>query len=140
MRFVQRVARAFQAAGDNGGQVKLRLSPPDLGSLQMNITVKDGVMTAHVQAETQSAQNLLLSSLPDLRDRLAQQDIRLERFDVDLSNQSPGGMPQTPNQQQNADDAPRRPAAARSAAAASDAAQPAVATAYQGSGGLNVVI
>ena len=140
MRFVQRVARAFQAAGDNGGQVKLRLSPPELGSLQLNITVKDGAMTAHVQAETANAQNLLLNSLPDLRDRLAQQDIRLERFDVDLTNQSPGGMPQTPNQHQNPNDAPRRPAPTRNASAAIEAAPPIVANSYLGGGGLNVVI
>ena len=142
LRFVQRVTRAFQAAGDNGGQVKLRLSPPELGSLQLNITMKDGTMTAHIQAETSSAQNLLLNNLPDLRERLAQQDIRIERFDVDLMDHSPGGMPQTPDQNQNANDSGRRPPPSSNspATAATEAAAPLLAASYQGSGGLNVVI
>ena len=143
-RFIQRVARAFQAATDNGGQIKLRLSPPELGSLQLNITLKDGAMSAHIQAETPAAQNLLLNNLPDLRDRLAQQDVHIERFDVDLMDGSTGGMPQTPDQHQhNSDDLNRRMAPVKSSlggVTSTDAVGPAASTIYQGSGGLNVVI
>ncbi|OYV92956.1 MAG: hypothetical protein B7Z73_04115 [Planctomycetia bacterium 21-64-5] len=95
-RFVQRVARAFQTVGDQGGQIRLRLSPPELGSLQMQITVKQGALTAQIQADNSTAQQVLLGSLPDLRERLAQQDIRIERFDVDVSGQSSGGLSQSP--------------------------------------------
>ena len=42
MRFVQRVARAFQAVGDGGGSIRLRLRPPDLGSLSLELTVRNG--------------------------------------------------------------------------------------------------
>ncbi len=101
-RFVQRVARAFRAIGQRSGSLRLRLSPPQLGSLRLEITVRDGSMTARVEAETQTARNLLLDNLPALRDRLAQQDIRVKQFDVDLMDRSPGGLPdQTANHTQS---------------------------------------
>ena len=92
-RFVGRVARAFRAMGDRDGTVRLRLSPPELGSLRIEISVRNGIMTARVEAETATARNLLLDNLPALRERLAQQDIKIEQFDVDLSDRSPGGLP-----------------------------------------------
>src|SRR5204862_830526 len=38
-RFVGRVAKAFQTAHDRGGTLQLRLSPPELGSLRLELTV-----------------------------------------------------------------------------------------------------
>jgi len=93
-RFVRRVAGAFRAMGNREGSVRVRLSPPELGSLRLNISVRDGIMTARVEAETPAARNLLLDNLPALRDRLAQQDIKIEQFDVDLMDRSPGGLPE----------------------------------------------
>jgi flagellar hook-length control protein FliK len=142
VRFVQRVTRAFQAAGDQGGVVRLRLSPPDLGSLQVQISVKHGELSAHIQAETSAAQQVLLDNLPDLRDRLAQQDIRIERFDVDLMDQSPGGMPQTPqgNPDPNQYSRPAVPARVSMTASATAIAEPAGAAPITSNGALNVVI
>ena len=48
------------------------------------ITVNKGVHEARVEAETKEAKNLLLENLPALRDRLAQQNIKIQKFDVDL--------------------------------------------------------
>ena len=93
-RFVRRVAGAFRAMGNREGSVRVRLSPPELGSLRLNISVRDGAMAARVEAETSAARNLLLDNLPALRDRLAQQDIKIEQFDVDLMDRSPGGLPE----------------------------------------------
>lgn len=87
-RFVQRVARAFNTVGENGGTLRLRLSPPELGSLRIEIEVRGSTMTARIEAETSAARSVLLESLPALRDRLAEQNIKIERFDVELANQS----------------------------------------------------
>ncbi len=91
IRFVQRVARAFRAADDQGGEIRLRLSPPELGSLKVEVALRNGVMTAKLEAETTSARNLLLNNLPALRERLADQNIKIERFDVDLRQDGAGG-------------------------------------------------
>jgi len=91
VRFVQRVARAFEALGQRRGTVRLRLHPPELGSLRLEVTVQRGMMTARLETETHAARNLLLDNLPALRERLAQQDIRVQQFQVDLMDQPPGG-------------------------------------------------
>jgi flagellar hook-length control protein FliK len=99
VRFVQRVARAFEAAHDRGGHVRLRLHPPELGSLRVELTVRGGVMNARVEAESPAAQSLLLENLPALRERLAEHDIKVQRFDVDLFKGGAEGSPQQPGGQ-----------------------------------------
>lgn len=102
VRFVQRVEQAFQSVGDQGGSVRLRLSPPELGSLRIEISVNKGQMNARVETETPAARNVLLDNLPALRERLAQHDINVQRFDVDLMDRSMGGSAgQTPQQYQD---------------------------------------
>jgi flagellar hook-length control protein FliK len=96
VRFVQRVARAFEAMGERGGSVRLRLHPPELGSLRLEVTLRNGTMTARLEVESDSARTMLLDNLPALRDRLAQQEIKVDRFDVDVGDRSPGGTPQGP--------------------------------------------
>jgi flagellar hook-length control protein FliK len=91
VRFVQRVEQAFQDLSGQGGTVRLRLSPPELGSLHIQISLAKGELIARVEAETPAARNVLLDNLPALRDRLAQHDIRVQRFDVDLMDRSGSG-------------------------------------------------
>lgn len=86
-RFVQRVEGAMKAAQQRDGKIQVRLSPPDLGSVKIELAVQNGVLSAKLEAETPAARNLLLDSLPALRERLAQQEIRIEKFDVDVRDQ-----------------------------------------------------
>jgi flagellar hook-length control protein FliK len=91
-RFVGRVAKAFHTAQERGGTLQIRLSPPELGAMRLELTVKDGVMTAALETETAAARRVLLEHLPALRDRLAEQNIRVERFDVDVRREGGGGQ------------------------------------------------
>ncbi len=83
-RFVGRVTRAFHFAQERGGTLQRRLSPPERGSLKLELSVKEGVLNASLEAETPAARRLLLDNLPALRERLAEQNVRVERFDVDV--------------------------------------------------------
>ncbi len=145
-RFVQRVARAFQTVDDQGGTLRLRLSPPDLGSLKLNVTVSNGVLNARVEAETSQARDLLLANLPALRERLAEHDIKINQFDVELSDGSSGGSSDQPrgntDPQQAYVPAPSRNSVKPVAAAVGGAQEGAsVRLAPQvTNGGLNVVI
>jgi hypothetical protein len=94
VQFVQRVTRAFEAATDRGGTIRLRLHPPELGSLRLELTVRNGAMNARMETETETARNMLLDNLPALRERLAEHQIKVERFDVDWQAQAQGGLPQ----------------------------------------------
>lgn len=120
-RFVQRVAKAFQTAGDQGGSLRLRLSPPELGSLKLDVTVSGGVLNARVEAETVQARDMLLGNLPALRERLAEHNVKIAQFDVDLSDSSTGG---SPGQPQSNSDPQQAYAPAPSRAAPGAAAQP----------------
>ena len=105
-RFVSRVTKAFEAAQlQGGGPIRMRLSPPELGMLQVQIEVKEGVLTASLEAETHAARNLLLENLPALRDRLAEQQISIEKFDVDVRDESSDPDYEQANRQESDADA-----------------------------------
>jgi flagellar hook-length control protein FliK len=99
-RLLNRVARAFTAAQERDGEIRLRLSPPELGSLRLDVRIQDGVLVARLQTETDAARNAIVDNLPALRDRLSEQGVRIERFDVDLMQRQPGGMPDQPGGRQ----------------------------------------
>lgn len=93
-RFVQRVTRAFESAADRAGHVRLRLHPPELGAMRLDLTVRDGHMSARLQTETEAARNMLLDNLPALKERLAEHQIKVESFEIEWQGQSPGGFSQ----------------------------------------------
>lgn len=99
-RFVNRVAKALHTAQERGGTLQLRLSPPELGAMRIQLTVKDGVMSAALETENAGARRVLLDNLPALRERLAEQNIRIEKFDVNVQQENTGGQanPQGSNQ------------------------------------------
>ena len=111
-RFVHRVSGAIRSAQLREGQIQLRLSPPELGTLRINIVMTEGVLTAHLETETAAARTVLLDNLPALRERLAEQEIRIDKFDVDVGRE---GQQQTDDPETN----DRQPNNARSQASQS---------------------
>jgi flagellar hook-length control protein FliK len=88
-RFLQRVTKAFESARERGGEIRLRLSPPELGALRVEVNMSEHGLAARVEVETNDARTILLENLPALRERLAEQGLRLEKFDVELSQREP---------------------------------------------------
>ena len=64
--------------------LRLHLKPPELGALRVEIDIKDGVLKLDMMAENQSAKDLLLSNVPELKDALIEQGIKLEKLDVQI--------------------------------------------------------
>ncbi len=127
-RFIGRVGRAFETAHQRGDVVRIRLSPPELGAMQIKLAVSaEGAMTASVETETNAARNLLLDNLPALRERLAGMEIRVEKFDVDV-RQDGGGKQ---DQWNRGDGEPRRDGEGRTLGHDSRSQQPAAAGAAQ---------
>jgi flagellar hook-length control protein FliK len=110
-RFVQRVANAFRSAQQNDGQIQMRLSPPELGSLKIEIAVRNGVLSANLEAETPDARRVLLDNLPALRQRLAEQDIRIDKFEVDIRREGGEQQGQAEAQQQQSEQQSQRASA-----------------------------
>lgn len=81
-RVLQRVLKGLEQLKDGGGQVRLRLHPPELGSLQVTIRVEAQQVSASIEVEHASARDVLLSNLPQLQSQLADQGLNITQFDV----------------------------------------------------------
>ncbi|WP_153559083.1 flagellar hook-length control protein FliK [Roseimaritima sediminicola] len=87
---IQRVSRAFQRIGVAGGQVRIRLHPEELGGVQLQMNVQGQRISASVVAETEAARSILTQHLPELRQRLADQGMQVERLEVHLEGEQDG--------------------------------------------------
>ena len=89
-KLVQRVLRGVEQLANGGGQVRLRLHPPELGSLQMSLRMEDGQVFAKLEVENSTARDALLNNIQTLRDRLTEQGMRVAAFDVEVNTDSAG--------------------------------------------------
>jgi flagellar hook-length control protein FliK len=109
-KLVQRVLRGMEQLSNGGGQVRLRLHPPELGSLQMSLRIEGNTVFAEMKVETTAARDALMKNLPVLKDRLAEQGMQVQHFEVQTDSNFDGGNSQggnfSPNSQssQNGND------------------------------------
>ncbi len=90
-----RIARGLQSAVNHrGGAVTLRLSPPELGALRIDMVVRDGVVTAQFTAEHESVRNLLRDQMSHLRQGLDRQGLVVDRLEVKSPDSSAAWMQQ----------------------------------------------
>jgi len=66
-----------------GGKMSLRLDPPSLGKMMVEVEILKGVCNARVLAEDPAVKAALTKGLPQLRDALENSGLRLEGFTVD---------------------------------------------------------
>jgi flagellar hook-length control protein FliK len=115
-----------------------------LGSLRLELQIEQGALTARLEVETAAARDTLVDNLAALKQRLAEQNIRVERFDVDLTDRRGSGPNQQPGQQgpfQQGEHAWRRPAPHTAAATQGPAqAAAAIVSSTSSDGSLDVII
>lgn len=114
---VQRVSKAFQRLGVDGGQIRIRLHPQELGGVQLQLSMQGSRMNAQVVAETELARSLINEHLPELKQRLADQGIQVERFDVRLEGEQSASQNRDFAEQQSSSE--QRQASGNSAASQS---------------------
>jgi flagellar hook-length control protein FliK len=85
-KLIQRVSRAFQHLGPDGGVVRLRLAPAELGTVRIEMRINGRKMEARVVAETEAASNALREHLPDLRSRLESFGMQIERIEIETDS------------------------------------------------------
>ncbi|MEN6370669.1 MAG: flagellar hook-length control protein FliK [Armatimonadota bacterium] len=68
--------------------IVLRLDPPHLGTVNMNVSVADGTVTATIQTSTESARQVLQSDLATLKQSLSDAGINVDQINVSV-----GGNP-----------------------------------------------
>ncbi|MFQ6048356.1 MAG: flagellar hook-length control protein FliK [Phycisphaerae bacterium] len=88
-RLTEQIVRVVRASlGQMRSQVHLRLSPPELGTLRLEIDLRADALRMRVVTETDAAGKALISRLEQLREALQQHSIRLER--VEFEPRRPG--------------------------------------------------
>jgi flagellar hook-length control protein FliK len=75
----------------NGGTMRLRLDPPDLGAMQVTVRMRDGVMSAEFQTSNDQAAKLLSHSLGDLKTQLESQGMSVDKLHVTSAPQESRG-------------------------------------------------
>lgn len=69
-----------------GGNVTLRLTPPEMGTVRINLNMQGANVSAQFHAETESARTLLTQQLSQLRTSLEAQGLNVERLGVQALN------------------------------------------------------
>lgn len=100
---VDRAAAAIRQSHDQGRQLRIRLHPPELGALQVDVTVRDGAVSARLEVQTAAAHQTLVEHLGQLREALSQSGAPVERIDVQLADPTredgrPDGQPRQDGQ------------------------------------------
>ena len=121
--------------------MRLRLSPPELGSMRLEVTLQNGALTAKIEAESPIARSLLLDNLPVLRERLEAQGVRVEQFDVDLLDRQTSQTWDSSDQNNNMpDDESDDHEASATPQATSELPEPTTQTRPDGDEQLNVMV
>ncbi|QDV55034.1 flagellar hook-length control protein FliK [Rosistilla oblonga] len=111
-KLLQRVSRAFQQLGTDGGSLKIRLHPPRLGSVGIDVNVSGRKINARIVTESEAASHALRENLHDLKNRLAEQGFQIESIEIGMESEmgtSQGGQQEQRETFQNFA-APPRPA------------------------------
>ncbi len=86
-----RIARGLQnAVSQKGGAVTLRLTPPEMGTVRIQLQIQNGTVNAQFHAETESARSLLHQQISHLRTALEQHGLNVERLGVHTMHSASG--------------------------------------------------
>ncbi len=90
---VHQVGRSLinrDAQGDR--RLVIRLTPPELGTVRVEFTERDGVLSARLQTEDPAVRQALERLLPQLRDQLRGADAPLQQITIDPGSRSDQGF------------------------------------------------
>jgi len=85
---MERLTELVQSAEAGDQKLQVRLTPPQLGSLNIEVTKVDGVVTAKLEVQSAAAQQVLLEHLTGLKESLSQQGNVVERIEIQVQEAS----------------------------------------------------
>ena len=104
---VGRVSRALaNAVNQKGGTITIRMMPPELGQVRVDIQMHGGKVSASFQTEQSSVQSLMTRELAQLRQALERQGLTVEKLEVTQrpANSSNANASNQDSQQQSPSD------------------------------------
>jgi flagellar hook-length control protein FliK len=83
---IDQVGRQIARSIRSGERIfSLQLKPPELGTLRIKMDIKGNALKLGMIAENNSAKELLLSNVHELREALVEQGVKLERLDITIN-------------------------------------------------------
>ena len=76
-----------QSFKEGDGDIRVRLQPESLGEVIIRLSRQDGQLTGRILVETPLVREVLEANFTQLRQRVAEMDINLTEFRVDLHNE-----------------------------------------------------
>jgi flagellar hook-length control protein FliK len=87
---LSRVTRGIQTAvQQNGGSVTLRVSPPDLGMVRVQMHIESGIVRAEIVAQHESVSSMLSRELGQLKNALEGQGLVVDHLSVQTMSATP---------------------------------------------------
>lgn len=91
---IRQVTRGAEEALNKGvSRIRMELTPPRLGALDMDLTVSNDRVRMVILVDSQEIRNILQSNMDQLRSSLQQQGLKMEGVEVFLQDRSAGGHP-----------------------------------------------
>jgi flagellar hook-length control protein FliK len=79
-----RVADALRSGFDSGGELRVRLEPPALGKVQIEVQSDAGSVSARLEVQTPAARQTLLDNISMLHDAIGQAGATVNRIDIEV--------------------------------------------------------
>jgi len=87
LHVINQVGRQMAFAIRRGeNQVRIQLKPPDLGSIQLDMVMKDHVLKVAMITEHHAVKELLISHVQELREALVEQGVELQKIDINIDH------------------------------------------------------
>jgi hypothetical protein len=87
LHVVNQVGRQMAFAIRRGeNQVRVQLKPPNLGSIQLDMVMKDHILKVAMITEHHAVKELLMSHVHELREALVEQGVELQRIDINIDH------------------------------------------------------
>lgn len=88
---IDQIARVVRThANGRASSMTLRLDPPELGQLRVDVRMQDHSLVVRFQTQTQAAHDLLQDRIAELRHALEQHGIQLDRAEIEIRPPTPG--------------------------------------------------
>lgn len=92
---------AIQQASSGDGHIRVRLNPPELGTMQVEVVRTDNGVVARLEVESTAAHSVVLETLVDLQQSLSRSGSAVERVEVILNEARAEAGRQDGDQTQN---------------------------------------
>ena len=90
--FDQVVTHLSGSVNGDTGRMVLRLQPAELGSLRIELMVEGDRIRANLHAQSHQVQEVLERNLPQLRNALAEQGLKIDQFQINVDQRQQSGQ------------------------------------------------